>query len=71
MTRKKKCWKKFTTETGLTGGYCFEGDVETTAVKLFSKVSRGYYYSCLNETLEHFERNILPELQKSQTPSQV
>jgi hypothetical protein len=42
MIKKKKQWIKFTTETGLTGGYCFQGDVESTLVKLLSKVSRGH-----------------------------
>lgn len=58
----KKNWTKFTTETGLIGGYRYDKSIQEYRIKLFTPVGRGYYYSCVNEIGQHFDEQILPTL---------
>ena len=52
----RNTWIKFTTETGLVGGYKFvDGELY---LKLFTGVPRRFYYSCMNEIGDYFDEKI-------------
>jgi hypothetical protein len=58
---KNRNWIKFTTETGLICGYCFDENKEVM-IKVFSKLPKTFYYSACNEAGDYFDEIIKPTL---------
>jgi hypothetical protein len=53
---RSNTWTKFTTDSGLVGGYkIVDGEVH---LKLFTGVSRRFYCSCYNEIGDWYDAKI-------------
>jgi hypothetical protein len=50
-------WIKYKTWTGLEAGYSID-EYGKVGVKLFTKVPKKWYYSCLNEAAQYFDEVI-------------
>ena len=63
----KNEWIKYTTETGLECGYCFDEITGEYRVKVFTGVPRMHLSSARNEAGLFFEKHIEPKLKQNES----